>query len=227
MRLAIALAGEQFHRSHLAQIHAHRVIGAVGAGTGVLTDDGRLAGCRNGAAGAVIIIAVITVVIIIGRRGRRGGRGLAVTVIIHIGLAVDDIDAHFGQLREHVLDLLGGKFLARQDRVQFVMRHITAFLRGLDHVLDRLVRQVQQRTVLVFRCVAGFGAFAHLFVPCGAALGAQFEFKHQYQDGSDRDVSRSRSSTSRRTLSESALSISSSSRARTSSRRRCASLRSI
>src|SRR6188474_2417139 len=62
-------------------------------------------------------------------------------------LGLDDVDAHLGELAEHVLDLLGGELLGRQHLVQFVIGDVTALLGELDHALDGGIGQVEQRAV--------------------------------------------------------------------------------
>ncbi len=84
---------------------------------------------------------------------------------------LDDVDAHVGQHRHRVLDLLGGHFLRRQDRVQLVHGDIAALLGGLDHLLDGVIGKVEQRAVLGFRrafLVFGFflGRCRHLLTWC-------------------------------------------------------------
>ena len=62
-------------------------------------------------------------------------------------LVLDDVDAHVGEHRHGVLDLLGGHFLRRQHRVQLVHGDIAALLGGLDHLLDSVIGKVEQRAV--------------------------------------------------------------------------------
>jgi hypothetical protein len=51
-------------------------------------------------------------------------------------LGLDDVDAHLGELAEHVLDLLGREFLGGQDLVQFIVGDVAALLGEADHPLD-------------------------------------------------------------------------------------------
>ena len=66
-------------------------------------------------------------------------------------LGLDDVDAHLGEHRHGVLDLLGGDLLRRQHRVQLVIGDVAALLGGLDHLLDGLIGQVEQRAVALLR----------------------------------------------------------------------------
>ena len=58
---------------------------------------------------------------------------------------VDDVDAHVREHRHDVLDLLGGDFLRRQDRVQFFIGDVAALLGGLDQLLYGGIGKVEQR----------------------------------------------------------------------------------
>ena len=62
-------------------------------------------------------------------------------------LVLDDVDAHVGEHGHGVLDLLGGHFLRRQHRVQFVHGDVAALLGGLDHLLDGIIGKVEQRSI--------------------------------------------------------------------------------
>ena len=86
-------------------------------------------------------------------------------------LVLDDVDAHVGEHGHGVLDLLGGHFLRRQHRVQFVHGDIAALLGGLDHLLDGIIGKVEQRpvgTAFTF----GLGLFLFLVSPCFSCLQA-------------------------------------------------------
>ena len=142
MRLAMAISpsrDKQLDRAHLAQIHAHRIVGALG----------RLLGFG------------------LGRRLRRDLDqfaalglfllGLLAGALLLVGfgfLGLDDVDAHLADHRQHVLDLLGGDLLGRHDRVELLVGDVAALLGLLDHLLDGGVRQVEQRQ----RCVRSLGA---------------------------------------------------------------------
>ncbi len=87
-----ALAAEQLDAAHLAQIHAHRIVGAVillGGGAGLGGDF--LAALGNG--GEIVVGALF------------------------LFLGFDDVDAHLVEHRHRVLDLLGGHLVGGQNLV--------------------------------------------------------------------------------------------------------------
>ena len=126
-----ALARQQLDRAHLAQIHAHRIVGAVGRLF--------LGGC--GGDGRAGLLGEL-VGVFLGVGGGIGGLGLFADLVV-----LDDVDAHVGEHRHGVLDLLGGHFLRRQHRVQFVHGDVAALLGGLDHLLDGVIGKVEQRAI--------------------------------------------------------------------------------
>ena len=113
-----ALARKQLDRAHLAQVHAHRVVGAVEGAllVGALGDRRLLADDDFAGLGRVL-------------------------------LGLDDIDAHFGEHGQGVLDGLAGHFLRRQDLVQLVHGDVATGLGLLDEFLDPGVGKVEQRAV--------------------------------------------------------------------------------
>ncbi len=127
-----AFARQKLDRTHLAQIHAHRVVRAVGR---LFLLGGRQLRALRRRKFAALAVTVAVVVAVLGR-----GRLFGVLVL-------DDVDTHVGQHGHGVLDLLGGDFLRRQDRVQFIHGDIAALLGGLDHFFDRVIRKVEKRTV--------------------------------------------------------------------------------
>ena len=126
-----ALARQQLDRAHLAQIHAHRIVGAVGR---------LLLGGRGGDGRAGLLGKLVGVLLGVG--GGRLGFGLLAVLVV-----LDDVDAHVGEHRHDVLDLLGGHFLRGQHRVQLVHGDIAALLGGLDHLLDGIIGKVEQRAI--------------------------------------------------------------------------------
>ena len=71
---------------------------------------------------------------------------LAFLLVVVAGfLGLDDVDAHLAEHRQHVLDLLGIDLLGGQHRIDLVVGDVTALLGGADQLLDRGVRQVEQR----------------------------------------------------------------------------------
>ena len=139
----LALARQKLDGAHLAQIHAYRIVGALGRlGLGLGLGDGGYGG--DGA-----------------RRGFRGG-GALLRLLGLVG--VDDVDAHVGKHRHGVLDLLGRDFLGREHLVQLVIGDEPAGLRRLDQLLDRGIRHIQHGTVrslclrlLLILCFSGLG----------------------------------------------------------------------
>jgi hypothetical protein len=124
----LAFAREQLARAHLAQIHAHRVVGALarflglGFGRDLLPDLDHLA-----ALGLGLFLWLVSL------------RLLARL------LGLDHVDAHLAEHGEHVLELLGAD-LFRQ-RVDLVMGDAAALLGGANELLDRRVGKVEQRAV--------------------------------------------------------------------------------
>ena len=102
----LALARQQLDRTHLAQIHAYRIVGAADI--------------------VVIDIAAHFAFAILGL----GLGGLFAF------LALDDVDAELGQHRHRVLDLLGRHLVLRQRGVQLVIGQVAALLAAQHHLLD-------------------------------------------------------------------------------------------
>ena len=136
MRLAMAISpsrDKQFDRAHLAQIHAHGIVGALGRLL-LLGDRERLR-FRFDQVGAGVVVIVVG--------GLVGGLLLA---LLGVGvLVVDDVDAHLAEHRHDVFDLLGRGGFRRQHGVERVEGDEAALLGGLDHLLDAGIGQVEQR----------------------------------------------------------------------------------
>jgi hypothetical protein len=135
----LALAGEQLDRAHLAEIHADRIVGAVGRLAGGFRRD--RGGRRLGELAALRLVV--------------GGR--VVRLLRLVGL--DDVDAHVVEHRVDVFDLVGRGGVRGQHLVELVDGHVAALLRGLDHLLDGGVGKIEERSVRSF----GRG-FRRLFV---------------------------------------------------------------
>ncbi len=129
-----AFAGQQLDRPHLAQVHAHRVVRAAQV---VLVD---VTGGRGGLFLAVAIAVTVTF-----------GRGV-------VGLFVfDHVDAHFGQHRHGVFDLLRRYLFRGQGAVQVVIGDVPAFLALGDHLLDGRAHGIEKGAVAAF--FLGIAAF--------------------------------------------------------------------
>ena len=93
-----ALAREQLDRAHLAQIHAHGIVGALGRL--FLLGGGERLGLGLDDLGAGLLVVVV------------GGLVLLLVVVVGF-LGLDDVDAHLVEHRIDVLDLVGGDLLRR------------------------------------------------------------------------------------------------------------------
>ena len=134
----LALAGEEFHRPHLAQIHPHRVVGALGR----LLRLGfrrRLGRDLDEFAGLGLLLLGLLA-------------GLAFLVGLGF-LGLHHVDAHLAHHCQNVLDLLGGHLLRRHDRIELLVGHVAALLGLLDHLLDGGVGQIEERQ----RGIGGLG----------------------------------------------------------------------
>ena len=120
-----AFARQQFHRAHLAQIHADGIVGAL-AGLGLLDfGDGLLRDLDK------LVVGVV---------------GLVFLFLVGVGLfGFGDVDAHVREHRHDVLDLFGRGGVGGQHFVELIEGHEAALLGLLDHLLDRGIGQVEQR----------------------------------------------------------------------------------
>ena len=134
-----ALAREQLHRAHLAQIHADRIVGALGRLLG-LGFGHRLRRDFDQLAGLALFLLRLVLLLLLG-----------------LGfLGLDDVDAHLVHDGEHVLDLLGGDLLGRHHGIELLIGDVAALLGLLDHLLDGGVGQIEQRQRAVL--LGGLGA---------------------------------------------------------------------
>ena len=85
-------------------------------------------------------------------------------------VGLDDVDAHVGQHRHDVFDLVGRDFLGRQHRVQLVVGDVAARLGGFEQLLDGLIGKIEQRAVALGRLGRGlvlvFGLLGRLGCAC-------------------------------------------------------------
>jgi hypothetical protein len=109
----------KLHRAHLAQVHPHRIVGAV---------------CRGGGVGFALHHAGLRAF------GNLGG-------VFGLFFGFHHVDAHVGEQRHDVLDLLRRNLVRRQHLVELVIGHEAALLRKLDHLLDAGIGQVEHRAV--------------------------------------------------------------------------------
>ena len=142
-----ALARQQFDRAHLAQIHAHGIVGALG---GFFL----LGGCERlrldlDDLGAGILIVVVGLVLVLG------------VVVGFLGL--DDVDAHLVEHRVDVLDLVGGDLAGGHHLVDLVDGDVAALFRGLDHLLDAGIGEIEKRQRLIGRAFFLFRGFFFFF----------------------------------------------------------------
>ena len=120
-----AFAGQQLDRAHLAQIHAHGVVGAL-AGLALLDlGDGLLGDLDELVVGLVLAALVLF---------------LLVAAIVSFG----DVDAHVREHGHDVLDLLGRGLVGRQNFVELIEGHEAALLGLLDHLLHCRIGQIEQ-----------------------------------------------------------------------------------
>src|SRR6185437_4668692 len=112
----LALARQQLDRPHLAQIHAHGIVGA---------------------ADIVVDVAARLALAVLGLTLGFGG--------ILALFAFDNVDAELGEHRHRVLNLLRGHLILRQCGVQLVIGQIPALLAARDHLLDRDGDRIEER----------------------------------------------------------------------------------
>ena len=111
--LHLALAVEQRHGAHLAQVHAHRVVGLLVRGEAEV-------------GGLVLLLVEVA-----------GARLQLVAVLVALG-PVDDVDAEVGEADVDLVELVGeADHLLRQHLVDLVVEQIPLLLAQLDELVDR------------------------------------------------------------------------------------------
>ncbi len=155
-----ALARQQLDRTHLAQIHPHRVIGTI---------ERFRAGGRDRDFART-------------RSRRRDFAALAAAFFL-IGLfGFDDVDAHFGEHRHDIFDLVPGDLILRHHLVELVIGDEPAFLRLGDHPLHGGLTHIEGRRVVArsvgFIVVDVFGG--HVGSSVRAWLGSSYDESESY-----------------------------------------------
>src|SRR5262249_22271571 len=127
----LALARNEFHQGHFAQVHAYRVVCSLGGYFGPGFGRNRpLLDCG----GLVLAFSFLLPLL----RGRH--------LFLKPSLSgLDHVDAHLAELRQDVFDLLGIDFFRSQQCLNLVVGDITAFHGGADQLLDGRAGKVQQR----------------------------------------------------------------------------------
>ena len=134
----LALARQQLDAAHLAQIHAHRIVGAAEAGLVHI-------------AGRLFFLGLFGLFDLDRRR-------LAVLGF----LALDDLDAHLVEVGHHVFDLLRAVLLRRQHGVQFVEGDVAPLLAAGDQPLYSDGLDIEQGGFHILLCGDGLGGYGRL-----------------------------------------------------------------
>src|SRR5690606_23404642 len=126
-------------RAHLAQIHAHWVVGPFGRRGLFLLGD--------------VLGAFVLIVVAVGGDLVWAFAGL-LFLFGRILIALDDVDAHLVDRGLDVLDLVGRHLARRKRFVEFVVSEVSAALRLGDQLLDRRLVEVDQRRIVAAAVLA-------------------------------------------------------------------------
>jgi hypothetical protein len=135
----LALAAEQLDRAHLAQIHAHGIVGAI---------DRFFLGNSGGESSGGIVAGYFLFLVLIGL--------LRLLAVFASFFVLDDVDAHLVQGGHHVFDLLRGHLVLGQRFVELVIGDVAALLGAREDLLDRRVVEIDQRRIATVRLLASF-----------------------------------------------------------------------
>ena len=158
MRLAMAISPSRDSSStHFAQIHAHGIVGAL-AGLGLL-------GFGDGFRGDLDEFVI----------GLVGFLFLLLFVFVGSVVGFGHVDAHVGEHRHDVFDLLRRGRVGREHFVELIEGHEAALLGLLDHLLDGGVGKIEQRgrsvCAVFLRSLGGLLILGGVFDRCRLCLG--------------------------------------------------------
>ena len=131
----LALTREQLNRAHFAQVHAHRVIGPVEL-------FGLRARNRHIAVPGPDQRATLSIAL--------GRCRLRVFFVLDL-FVFDHVDAHLGEHRHHVFDLLRAHLIWWENLIELIVGDVALFTRLRDHLLDRGLAHIEHHVlVLIF-----------------------------------------------------------------------------
>src|SRR5262249_1088208 len=125
----LAFARKEFHRAHVAEVHAHRVVSSLGRffGTGFEQNRALLDFDSLALAFDFLLLWLLT--------------GLDLFLKPSL-FGLDHVDAHLAESRQNALDLLGIDLFRSQQRVDLVVGDIAAPLGSADQRLYGRIRKI-------------------------------------------------------------------------------------